>query len=202
MILDKIVESKIEHIEAVKSIRSLDEISEMAKDAQANKKYDRRSLIDFIREINTSSPSSRIPVIAEIKTKAFGADLILLIAAILSDKQIDRLLGLAHELNLEVLIESHTEEELKRSIKSGAVLQGINNRNLDTLMTELSTTEELLPLVPSDRIVIAESGIKNGDDIARLHRAGAKAFLVGESLLKSNDPGAKLAEMVYAGNSK
>jgi indole-3-glycerol phosphate synthase len=136
------------------------------------------------------------------EAKAYGADLILLITAILSDGQIEEFFRIAHKLDIEVLIESHTSDELLRSIKSGAILQGINNRNLDTLVTDISTTEELLPLVPNDRIVVAESGIKNSADVERLNRAGARAFLVGESLLKSNDPGVKLAEMVYANVSK
>jgi indole-3-glycerol phosphate synthase len=107
------------------------------------------------------------------------------------------LMELARGLGLEVLIESHTKEELERSIATGARLIGINNRNLDTLVTDLATSEELIPLVPDDRIVVTESGVKNGNDVKRLLIAGANAFLVGEALLKDKDPGDKVAEMVY-----
>jgi indole-3-glycerol phosphate synthase len=131
------------------------------------------------------------------EAKAYGADLILLIAAILDDSRMGELLQLAHSLRLEVLIESHTKEELERSIATGAKLIGINNRNLDTLVTDLATSEELIPLVPDDRIVVTESGVKNGNDVKRLLDAGANAFLVGEALLKDKDPGDKVAEMVY-----
>jgi indole-3-glycerol phosphate synthase len=136
------------------------------------------------------------------EAKAHGADLILLIAAILDDATMVRLLKLAHSLGLEVLIESHTKEELERSIATGGRLIGINNRNLDTLVTDLATSEELIPLVSDDRIVVTESGVKNGNDVKRLLTAGANAFLVGEALLKDKDPGDKVAEMVYANSNE
>lgn len=136
------------------------------------------------------------------EAKAFGADIILLIAAILDDSKIACLLELAHELELEVLIESHTRDELMRSIASDAVLLGVNNRNLDSLVTDLATSEELLPPIPDDRISITESGVVSNTDVKRLLKAGAKAFLIGESLLKSENPGNKLAEMVCIDNSE
>lgn len=130
------------------------------------------------------------------EAKAFGADVILLIAAILDDDQISRFLNLAHELSLEVLLESHTKAELERSISSGAILLGINNRNLDTLITDINTSKDLLQLIPDDRIVISESGISGSHHIKELLDAGANGFLIGESLLKSGDPERKLAELV------
>jgi len=127
---------------------------------------------------------------------AFGADAILLIAAILDDSQISRYLALAHELGMEVLVESHTKVELEKAIRSGAKLLGINNRNLDTLKTDLSISLSLLQLVPDDRIAISESGISKSSDIKMLLEAGAKGFLIGESLLKNKDPGGKLTELI------
>ncbi|MBE0447506.1 MAG: indole-3-glycerol phosphate synthase TrpC [Actinobacteria bacterium] len=130
------------------------------------------------------------------EAKAYGADVILLIAAILDDIRIREFLALAHELGLEVLLESHTEDELRRSIESGARLIGINNRNLDTLKTDVSTSIRLMRMVPDDRIVISESGISSSSDIKRLLNEGADGFLIGESLLKIADPGRKLAELI------
>jgi indole-3-glycerol phosphate synthase len=135
------------------------------------------------------------------EAKAYGADVILLIEAILGDEEISRFLSLAHGLGLEVLVESHTGDELKRAIDSGAKLLGINNRNLDTLKTDLNTSVDLLKMVPDDRIAISESGISSSSDIKRLLDAGADGFLIGESLLKSGDPGKKLAELLNAKNS-
>ncbi len=126
---------------------------------------------------------------------AYGADVILLIAAILSDTQILRFLTLAHGLGLEVLLESHDRAELEVSIASGARLLGINNRNLDTLKTDLNTSINLMQFVPDDRIVISESGISRSSDIKSLLDAGAMGFLIGESLLKSKDPAGKMAEL-------
>ncbi len=130
------------------------------------------------------------------EAKAFGADAVLLIAAILDDSQIRYFIDLAHGLGLDVLLESHTAGELARSIESGAKLLGINNRNLDTLKTDLSTSIELLKLIPDDRIAISESGISEGSDIKRLLDAGADGFLIGESLLKSGNPGQKMADLI------
>lgn len=130
------------------------------------------------------------------EAKAYGADVILLIAAILDDATIAHFLALAHDLGLEVLLESHTEDELERSIKSGARLIGINNRNLDTLKTDLNTSIRLMSMVPDDRVVISESGISSSSDVKRLLDVGAGGFLIGESLLKSDNPGQKLAELM------
>lgn len=133
------------------------------------------------------------------EAKAYGADVILLIAAILDDVRIAKFLTLAHELGLEVLLESHTERELERSIESGARLIGINNRNLDTLKTDVNTSMRLMKMVPNDRVVISESGISMRSDIKRLLDAGVNGFLIGESLLKSDDPGQKLADLLHVG---
>jgi len=149
---------------------------------------------------NTALPVLRKDFIIDeyqiYEAKAFGADAILLIAAILDDTAIEEFLGLAHELGLEVLLESHTETELERCINSGARLIGINNRNLDTLKIDLGTSIRLMQMVPDDRVVISESGISNSSDIERLLKAGASGFLIGESLLKSGNPSRKLAELL------
>ncbi len=125
-----------------------------------------------------------------------GADAILLIAAMLEPFVLQELASLARELSLDVLLEVHDEEELKVALDTDLELIGINNRSLRTFVTELSTTERLASLVPSDRLVVAESGINCREDIARLSKAGAGAFLIGESLMREPDIGAKLRELL------
>ena len=131
-----------------------------------------------------------------VEARAFGADAVLLIAAMLDPAQLRDLAGQAAELGLDVLLEVHDESELEAALQSGAELIGINNRNLRTFVTDLSTTERLAALVPHDRLIVAESGIDCRADVERLQRAGAAAFLVGESLMRESDIGAKLRELL------
>jgi indole-3-glycerol phosphate synthase len=127
---------------------------------------------------------------------AAGADAVLLIAAMLELSQLRDLAALAGELQLDVLLEVHDERELELALKTDCPLIGINNRNLHTFETSLATTERLTPLIPADRLVVAESGINGRADVERLRRAGASAFLVGESLMREPDIGAKLQELL------
>lgn len=124
------------------------------------------------------------------ESRAMGADCILLIMAALSDQQARKLEELARALDLDVLVEVHNRAELDRALGLQTSLIGINNRNLKTLQTDLETTAELAPHVPSDRFLIAESGIRTHADVRRLAEAGASCFLVGESLLRQPDVGA------------
>ena len=130
------------------------------------------------------------------EARAFGADAVLLIVAILADAQLQELLWLADELNLAALVEVHDGDELERAARSGARLVGINNRDLRTFHTSLETTERLLPLVPAEAFVVAESGIETVVDIERLERLGVSAFLIGEALMRAPDPGAQLAVLL------
>lgn len=127
---------------------------------------------------------------------AGGADAILLIAAMLEPLQLADLLGRAGELYLDVLLEVHDERELEMALATDCGLIGINNRSLHTFVTDLATTERLAPLVPAERLIIAESGINCRADIIRLQQAGAGAFLIGESLMRETDIGAKLQELL------
>jgi indole-3-glycerol phosphate synthase len=124
-----------------------------------------------------------------------GADAILLIAAMLDAAQLAEYNALAIELHLDVLLEVHDEAELEMALTTGCELIGINNRNLQTFATDLATSERLLPLIPAGHFVVAESGIARRADVLRLQRAGARGFLVGESLMRENDIGAKLREL-------
>jgi cyclic pyranopterin monophosphate synthase len=105
----------------------------------------------------------------------------------LSDATASELAVAATELSLDVLVEVHDADELDRALPLGVRLIGINNRNLKTLATDLSTTERLAPEVPADRIVVAESGIRRPEDLDRLAAAGARCFLVGETLMREPD---------------
>jgi len=127
---------------------------------------------------------------------AGGADAILLIAAMLEQAQLADLLGVAGELYLDVLLEVHDERELAMALATDCRLIGINNRSLHTFVTDLATTERLAPLIPAERLIVAESGINSRTDIVRLQQAGAGAFLVGESLMREEDIGAKLQELL------
>jgi len=130
------------------------------------------------------------------ESRVLGADAVLLIAAVLSAQKIKELMELAGELGLSCLVEVHTEKELYRVLSTGAEIVGINNRDLSTFKTDLSTTFNLIKLVdPSKITVVSESGIKSRDDILRLGGWGAHAALVGETLVRCAGPGRKLKEL-------
>jgi indole-3-glycerol phosphate synthase len=118
---------------------------------------------------------------------AMGADCVLLIAACLDDARMAELEALALELGLAVLVEVHDSAELDRALALKTPLIGVNNRNLRTLRTDLAVAERLAPLVPADRFLVAESGIRNTDDLRRLAAAGPQDYLVGESLMRQTD---------------
>ena len=124
------------------------------------------------------------------ESRLMGADCVLLILAALTDTQARDLEVLARALDMDVLAEVHNRGELDRALGLETQLIGINNRDLKTLRTDLQTTAELAPHVPSDRFLIAESGIRTHADVLRLAEAGASCFLVGESLLRRPDVGA------------
>ncbi len=130
------------------------------------------------------------------ESRVAGADAILLIAACLDTNQIQDYIGIASGIGLDVLVESHTYQELDRSLIAGALLVGINNRDLTTFTVSLQTTLDLLENIPDDRTVVSESGIKTRDDVVRLHQAGVDAILVGESLMREKDIGRKVKELI------
>jgi indole-3-glycerol phosphate synthase len=121
------------------------------------------------------------------ESRAIGADAILIIMAAVDDALATDLLAAAHEWGLDALVEVHDETELDRALALGATLIGINNRSLSTFITDLGVTERLAARVPIDRLLVSESGINTHADIERLQRAGARAFLVGESLMRQRD---------------
>ncbi len=130
------------------------------------------------------------------ESRAYGADSLLLIVAVLNDDQLQELLSLGHQLGMQCLVEVHNEAELERALSSQAKIIGINNRDLNTFEVDLATTLMLRPLIPSDRIVVSESGIRNREDVQRLHQCGVDAILVGEALAAAGDVAAKVKELI------
>jgi indole-3-glycerol phosphate synthase len=147
-------------------------------------------------DLTAAREAVRIPVLRKdfildpyqvLESRRIGADCILLIMAALSDTEAAELAAAAAELGLDVLAEIHDGAELDRALRLPARLIGVNNRNLKTLETDLRTAETLAPEVPADRIVVAESGIRRSEDLDRLAAAGARCFLVGETLMREPD---------------
>ena len=124
-----------------------------------------------------------------------GADCILLIAACLDDDQLSGLNDLAHELGMDVLIEVHDREEMNRALRVNNPMVGINNRNLRTFEVSLQTTLDMLDMIPEGKLVVTESGIHAREDVQLMRAHNVNAFLVGESFMRAEDPGAKLAEL-------
>ncbi|MBX9608941.1 MAG: indole-3-glycerol phosphate synthase TrpC [Gammaproteobacteria bacterium] len=146
----------------------------------------------------------RLPVIRKdfmvdpyqvVEARALGADCILLIAACLDDGLMTELARTAEALGLDVLTEVHDRTELERAIRLRTPMIGINNRDLKRFVTNLDTTIGLLKDVPSDRLVVTESGINTREDVARMRGHAVNAFLVGEAFMRAEDPGAKLKEL-------
>lgn len=121
------------------------------------------------------------------ESRALGADCILIIMAALDDVEAAELTDAARHWGMDALIEVHDADELERALKLDAVLLGVNNRNLKTLAIDLATTEELAKRVPPDRLLVAESGLYSPADMARMAAAGARAYLIGESLMRQDD---------------
>ncbi|HXR57010.1 MAG TPA: indole-3-glycerol phosphate synthase TrpC [Casimicrobiaceae bacterium] len=126
------------------------------------------------------------------QSRALGADAVLLIVAALDDARLGALEACARDYGMDVLVEVHDESELDRALRLATPLVGINNRNLRTFQVSLQTTIGLLPRVPSDRIVVTESGILARRDVAQMRRHRVNAFLVGEAFMRAPDPGAAL----------
>jgi len=124
-----------------------------------------------------------------------GADAFLLIAALLSQGQIKEFLSLGKELGMESLIEVHSEEEVQKTLFTPAKIIGINNRDLKTFKTDITTTLSLIKFIPAGKAVVSESGIHTRSQIEIMEKAGVHAFLIGEALMKEKDPGKKLREL-------
>lgn len=131
-----------------------------------------------------------------IEAKAYGADVILLIAAILDQQQIKTLSETAKSIGLEVLLEVHNEEELQKSIMPSIDLLGVNNRNLKNFEVSLDTSKSLAKLIPDDFVKVSESGISNTEAIKELQPYGFKGFLIGENFMKTDHPGERAKSFI------
>ena len=131
-----------------------------------------------------------------IEAKAYGADVILLIAAILSKAEIKQFSELAKKLNLDVLLEVHNEEELNKSIMPSLDMLGVNNRNLKTFEVSLETSKQLSEIIPNDFVKVSESGISNVEAIKELLPFGYKGFLIGENFMKTDNAGESAKQFI------
>jgi indole-3-glycerol phosphate synthase len=158
--------------------------------------------LDYLRQASSSSslPCLRKDFIVDefqiVEARANCADAILLIVAVLDQKELVSLAGVARAQGLDVLCEAHDEEELQRGLDAGCDLIGINSRNLRTFEVTLETAFRLAEKIPGTCVRVAESGIQSGADLARLRSAGYEAFLIGESLMKAERPGDELAKLM------
>ncbi|GER23474.1 hypothetical protein NCCP1664_19700 [Zafaria cholistanensis] len=135
------------------------------------------------------------------EARAHGADLVLLIVAALDDATLASFLALTRELGMEALVETHTEEEVDRAVAAGARIIGVNVRNLKTLEVDRGNFARLAGRIPEAAVIIAESGVRDVRDVAEYGSHGADAILVGEALVKDNDPVATLRAFIGAGTA-
>ena len=129
------------------------------------------------------------------EARAYGADALLLIVAILSSQQLTELLALSRQLHVQCLVEVHNEDQLQEAVEVGAEIIGINNRDLRTFHTDMAATERLAPLVPRGKVIVSESGINTPEHMMQLRRMRVNAALVGEALVTAPDIGAKVREL-------
>lgn len=160
--------------------------------------------LDYLTAIKKVTHGRGIPLLRKdfiydpyqvYEARAHGADSLLLIAALLEAPELEELLGISHRLGMQCLVEVHNESEVTAAVSSGARIIGINNRDLNTFTVDLTTTGRLRPLIPPDRIVVSESGIKDRDDLAQLKDWGVAAALIGEALVSAPDIAARLKEL-------
>ena len=136
-----------------------------------------------------------------VEALAYGADFILLIAKALEKKELKELYEYALHLGLEVLVEIHDKDDLKKAIWAGATIIGINHRNLDTFEMDMQLCEKLIPMIPNGKIIVAESGVDNRETIEHLSSIGADAFLIGEHFMRQDDIGAELKRLKWGSST-
>jgi indole-3-glycerol phosphate synthase len=149
---------------------------------------------------NTKLPCLRKDFIVDefqlLEARAYHADAVLLIVAVLSPAELSNFAAKSRTLGLDVLCEAHDEEELRQAVDAGCDLIGVNNRNLRTFKVDLQTTFRLAAMIPKNVVGVAESGINNGTNMAQLRSAGYQGFLIGESLMKADSPGEALRSLL------
>ena len=132
-----------------------------------------------------------------VEALVYGADFVLLIAKALSTKELQNLYDRALQLGLDVLVEIHDLEDLKKAMRCGAHIIGINHRNLQTFEMDMTLCDQLIPMIPNGKIIVAESGVNDRETILRLSSIGADAFLIGEHFMRQDDIGKELQKLKY-----
>ncbi|MDD5311428.1 MAG: indole-3-glycerol phosphate synthase TrpC [Dehalococcoidia bacterium] len=160
--------------------------------------------LDYLLSIHKALGAKRPPLLRKdfifdpyqvYEARAYGADALLLITAILTSQRLHELLSLSRRLGMECLVEVHDEAELEIALQGGAKIIGINNRDLRTFKTDINVTTRLRPLIPADKIVVSESGIGTREDIRAMQKLGVSAVLIGEALMSAPDIKRKLKEL-------
>jgi indole-3-glycerol phosphate synthase len=189
-------------LDAVETAKKMESAGADAISVLTNEEYFGGSLHD-LEEV---SGAVNIPVLRKdfitdkdelYEAVAFGGDAVLLIAGLL-ESETKEFVDEAHRIGLECLVEVHGKGDLHYALDSNARLIGVNNRDLSTLKVDLKTAEEIIPFIPGDRIIVAESGINTVEDVKRMRDAGAGAILVGTSVMKAGDLEAKIRELKSA----
>jgi indole-3-glycerol phosphate synthase len=161
--------------------------------------------LDYLKLINEGLGDKRIPLLRKdfilepyqvYQSRAYGADSLLLIVAALQKKELEELVFLSHSLGMKCLIEVHSEDELGIALEVDADIIGINNRDLNTFEIDLNTTKRLRPLIPSEIVVVSESGVRNKEDMEVLKKWGVDAVLVGETLMGASNIAARMRELL------
>lgn len=156
-----------------------------------------------LEDLTTARDSCGLPILRKdfivdryqlVESAARGADAVLLIASVLDPRRLREFQEAARELDLDCLVEVHNEPELNSALEAGAEVIGINNRNLDTGVVDVATTYELITDVPTGKLVVSESGISSREELVELERVGCDAALIGESLMRSDDPTATVRQ--------
>jgi indole-3-glycerol phosphate synthase len=192
-VLIRILNDKAEEVAARMAVTPMAEMERAARHAAAHLKAARAACtLPVLRKDFMIHPWQ------VHEARAMGADAILLIMAALTDEMAVELEGLAHSLDMAVLVEVHDAPELERALGLRTRLIGVNNRNLRTLVTDLGTCETLIPMIPPDRIPVAESGIRTAADVKRMAAAGANCILVGEHLMRQPDVTAATTALIGA----
>ena len=156
---------------------------------------------EYLREIAAavSIPCLRKDFVVDeymiYEAKLLGASAVLLICSILSEEEIGKYIGICDELGLSALVEAHDETEVAIALRTGARMIGVNNRNLKDFSVNMDNCQRLRDLIPREVIFVAESGVKDASDVARLREIGADAVLIGEALMRAEDKKARLAEL-------
>jgi len=193
-------------LDAVALARSYAEAGAAAISVLTEERYFQGSLADLkaVRQALDGLGEGRPPLLRKdfifdmyqiFEARAYGADAVLLIAAILNPGLLTSFISLARSLGLECLVEVHDEPELERALMAGAEIVGINNRDLRTFEVDLATTERLRPLAPPEVTVVAESGVHTRADVQRLAALDVHGVLIGEALVLADDPAEKIREL-------